>query len=74
MLDLTNILFFSEVFKAKDKKTGRIVALKKILMENEKEGVSFLIFFNTLYFFWGSKSLYNDYIIISIEILNINFN
>lgn len=29
---------FGEVFKAKDKKTGRIVALKKVIMENEKEG------------------------------------
>jgi len=29
---------FGEVFKAKDRKTGRITALKKILMENEKEG------------------------------------
>ncbi|KRX55371.1 Geranylgeranyl transferase type-2 subunit beta [Trichinella sp. T9] len=27
-----------EVFKARDRKTGKIVALKKILMENEKEG------------------------------------
>ncbi|XP_039271701.2 cyclin-dependent kinase 9-like [Styela clava] len=29
---------FGEVFKAKDKKTGRYVALKKVIMENEKEG------------------------------------
>ncbi|CAD6187623.1 unnamed protein product [Caenorhabditis auriculariae] len=29
---------FGEVFKARCKKTGRLVALKKILMENEKEG------------------------------------
>ncbi|XP_064113778.1 cyclin-dependent kinase 9-like isoform X2 [Macrobrachium nipponense] len=29
---------FGEVFKARDKRTGRVVALKKILMENEKEG------------------------------------
>lgn len=35
--------FFSEVFKARCKRTGRIVALKKILMENEKEGVSFIL-------------------------------
>jgi hypothetical protein len=34
---------FSEVFKARCKKTGRYVALKKILMENEKEGVSCLV-------------------------------
>ncbi|KAL7639681.1 UNVERIFIED_CONTAM: hypothetical protein RMT77_010184 [Armadillidium vulgare] len=29
---------FGEVFKAKERRTGNIVALKKILMENEKEG------------------------------------
>lgn len=29
---------FGEVFKAKDRKTGRLVALKKVIMENEKEG------------------------------------
>ena len=28
-----------EVFKARDRKTNRIVALKKVRMENEKEGV-----------------------------------
>jgi len=42
-------LIFSEVFKARDKKNPEnIVALKKILMENEKEGViiSFYISLN----------------------------
>lgn len=34
---------FSEVFKAQCRETKRIVALKKILMENEKEGVLILI-------------------------------
>lgn len=29
---------FGEVFKARHKETGRLVALKKVLMENEKEG------------------------------------
>lgn len=29
-----------EVFKAKHRQTGKKVALKKVLMENEKEGVS----------------------------------
>lgn len=29
----------SEVFKAKHRQTGKKVALKKVLMENEKEGV-----------------------------------
>lgn len=29
-----------EVFKARHKKTKKVVALKKVLMENEKEGVS----------------------------------
>ncbi|XP_063592212.1 cyclin-dependent kinase 9-like [Penaeus indicus] len=30
--------YFIEVFKARDRRTGKVVALKKILMENEKEG------------------------------------
>lgn len=33
-------LAISEVYKARHKRTGRLVALKKILMHNEKEGVS----------------------------------
>jgi len=38
---LTHILTnLREVFKARCKRTGQFVALKKILMENEKEGVS----------------------------------
>lgn len=36
-----------EVFKARDRKTNRLVALKKVRMENEKEGVSL----HTLAFF-----------------------
>ena len=31
--------FPREVFKAKHRQTGKKVALKKVLMENEKEGV-----------------------------------
>jgi hypothetical protein len=35
------ISLFREVFKAKDKKTNKkFVAMKKVLMDNEKEGVS----------------------------------
>ncbi len=30
---------FGEVFKARHKRTKKVVALKKVLMENEKEGV-----------------------------------
>lgn len=39
------ICFFiiSEVFKARDKKTKKLVAMKKVLMENEKEGVILII-------------------------------
>jgi cyclin-dependent kinase 9 len=42
---------FSEVFKARCKRTGQLVALKKILMENEKEGVSlnFIAFPSIIY-------------------------
>ena len=36
------VICFREVFKARERKTGNVVALKKILMENEKEGVSML--------------------------------
>lgn len=33
---------FGEVHKARSKKTGAIVALKKIIMHNEKDGVCFI--------------------------------
>lgn len=33
-------IFGSQVYMAKDIKTGEIVALKKIRMDNEREGVS----------------------------------
>lgn len=37
-----NIFNYSEVFKARNKSTPmKYVAMKKVLMENEKEGVSF---------------------------------
>lgn len=35
---------------AKDIKTGEIVALKKIRMDNEKEGVLLLLFCNRFFF------------------------
>lgn len=35
-----NEIIFREVFKARDKKNNnRFVAMKKVLMDNEKEGV-----------------------------------
>ena len=33
-------VLYREVHKARDRKNGRTVALKKVRMENEKEGVS----------------------------------
>lgn len=30
-----------EVYKARDRESGKLVALKKVRMENEKEGVSY---------------------------------
>jgi cyclin-dependent kinase 9 len=39
---------FGEVFKARHKKNKKIVALKKVLMENEKEGVSYVLVRNIL--------------------------
>ncbi len=33
------ILFCRQVYMAKEKATGEIVALKKVRMDNEKEGV-----------------------------------
>lgn len=33
-------LYIREVFKARNRKTNHMVALKKVRMENEKEGVS----------------------------------
>jgi len=40
---------FGEVFKAKNKETGQIVALKKVLMEKETEGVG--IVFSYYYYY-----------------------
>lgn len=42
VMRLSDFLMFClcrEVFKAKHRQTGKKVALKKVLMENEKEGV-----------------------------------
>ena len=36
---LNKFLFSREVHKARDRETGKLVALKKVRMENEKEGV-----------------------------------
>uniref|UniRef100_A0A2K5F5U8 Protein kinase domain-containing protein n=1 Tax=Aotus nancymaae TaxID=37293 RepID=A0A2K5F5U8_AOTNA len=49
---------FGEVFKAKHRKTGQKVALKKVLMENEKEGFPIT--------FYGLLEL-NDYVFISYK-------
>lgn len=37
-----NLCFCSQVYMARENRTGEIVALKKIRMDNEKEGVIFL--------------------------------
>ena len=45
MWDVHSVLFmFREVFKARNRKTNHIVALKKVRMENEKEGVCIYLF------------------------------
>jgi hypothetical protein len=36
------VLLTREVYKARAKRDGSIVALKKILMHNERDGVSFI--------------------------------
>lgn len=36
------VWFCSQVYMAKEIKTGEIVALKKIRMDNEREGVSYI--------------------------------
>jgi hypothetical protein len=46
---LRRLLNYREVFKAREKKNAKkFVALKKVLMENEKEGVSFQLEINIL--------------------------
>ena len=44
-----HLLFFSEVFKARNKATNEEVAMKKILMANETEGVSYNKCFKRVY-------------------------
>lgn len=61
--------FFREVFKARDKKTSKkFVAMKKVLMDNEKEGVSIIMIvkyfirnflFINLEFVTSLKNIYN---------------
>jgi len=44
LASLTVSFLYREVFKARDKKNPKkFVAMKKVLMDNEKEGVSFKI-------------------------------
>jgi len=46
------LFYYREVFKAKDKKTNKkFVAMKKVLMDNEKEGVSLF------YIMWSLRLL-----------------
>ena len=40
LIFFVDFAFFSQVFMAKEIQTGEIVALKKIRMDNEKEGVN----------------------------------
>ena len=42
-VDTKICVYFSEVHKARSRKTGAVVALKKILMHNEKDGVNYLL-------------------------------
>lgn len=39
---ITSHILFREVYKARDRESGKLVALKKVRMENEKEGVSLI--------------------------------
>jgi len=38
--DCADLLYYSEVYRATCKRTGKPMALKKIIMHNEKDGVS----------------------------------
>lgn len=53
-----------EVFKARCKKTGKMVALKKILMENEKEGVRLLQICSG---FWMFDSVFSSLSLLSVK-------
>ena len=50
---MTIFVSFREVYKGRDKITGEFVALKKILMKSEQEGVSYI---SSLLFFLHSLS------------------
>lgn len=43
------LTFISEVHKARSRKTGAMVAMKKIIMHNEKDGVGSIIFLFLLF-------------------------
>ena len=45
----TCICLFREVFKARDRSTKQVVAMKKVLMENEKEGVRIVVVETVMY-------------------------
>ena len=56
-------LLFSEVFKARDKKGKIVVAMKKVLMENEKEGVSLFLNMAYICFSFPHKKIYRPIMI-----------
>ena len=75
MLNSSTHCEYREVTKARERKTGRLVALKKVKMEKEKEGVSVKIHVlknSDMYMYLNQYLYYFDCIEVSNDVTERN--